>query len=117
VYTDDKKDVENEEEEDLSGSVWLPVLIEKEEERKEEIAGDPSIREMDLAQISEKEVYVRKADLRDFKKSIDNCKPTVHSCLLELYAKFLKQYGHQDQLPYVKEFLQPKQPNYLSFYA
>ena len=53
------------EEEDLGGSIWLPVIIDPktEKEKKEEVISDPSIQEMDLAQISEKEVYVRKANL------------------------------------------------------
>lgn len=34
-----------------------------EKEKKEEILSDPSVKEMDLAQITEKEVYVRKANL------------------------------------------------------
>ena len=53
------------EEEDLSESIWLPVIIDSktEKEKKEEILSDPSVKEMDLAQITEKEVYVRKADL------------------------------------------------------
>ena len=49
----------------MGGSIWLPVLIDPkiEKEKKEEVISDPSIQEMDLAQISEKEVYVRKANL------------------------------------------------------
>jgi vacuolar protein-sorting-associated protein 4 len=58
---------------------------------------------MDLAAISEKEVFVRKASINDFKKSIDNCKPTVHISFLELYAKFLEKYGHSDQKGYIEE--------------
>ena len=49
----------------MGGSIWLPVIIDPktEKEKKEEVISDPSIQEMDLAQISEKEVYVRKANL------------------------------------------------------
>lgn len=85
-------------EEDLMGSIWLPVFSEEDKQ---------NATEMDLAAISEKEVYVRKANLvitafdfinvqGDFKKSIENCKPTVHLSFLDLYAKFLEKYGHSD---------------------
>ena len=39
------------EEEDLGGSIWLPVIIDPktEKEKKEEVISDPSIQEMDLA--------------------------------------------------------------------
>jgi hypothetical protein len=57
---------------------------------------DENVRELDLPQISEKKIFVRKANIKDFKKSINNCKPTVNSCFLELYAKFLQKYGHED---------------------
>lgn len=89
---------EDDPEEDLNGSVWLPVIIDNKSDKskKEEILQDPSVKEMDLAEISEKEVFVRKANLADFKKSIENCKPTVHVSFLELYAKFLQKYGHSD---------------------
>ena len=75
----------------MTGSVWLPVLIDNKMEKlkKEELLSDPNVKEMDLAAISEKEVFVRQANIQDFKKSIDNCKPTVHVSFLELYAKFL----------------------------
>jgi hypothetical protein len=55
----------DEEDEDLMGSVWLPVLLESKMEKmaREAILSDPSIQEIDLAEISEKEVFVRKADL------------------------------------------------------
>lgn len=56
---------EYEEEEDLEGSVWLPVIIDKKVDKvkKKEMLSDPSVKEMDLAQISEKEVFVRLANL------------------------------------------------------
>ncbi len=78
-----KEDIEEEEDEDLMGSVWLPVFVdsagnasssggtkkEKSEaknnnsEKKNGELQDPNVKEIDLAQISEKEVFVRKADL------------------------------------------------------
>lgn len=45
------------EEEDLNGSVWMPVTD------KNQYKDDPNVKEMDLAAISEKEVFVRKANL------------------------------------------------------
>ena len=50
---------------------------------------DESVMELDLPQISENKIFVRKANLKDFKKGILKCKPTVNECFLELYAKFL----------------------------
>ena len=52
----------DEEDEDLYGSVWMPVIAENQQD-KETFAKDSTIKEMDLAAISEKEVFVRKANL------------------------------------------------------
>lgn len=54
---------EYEEDEDLSGSVWMPVIVESKKQLEEITRNDPSVKEMDLAAISEKEVFVRKANL------------------------------------------------------
>ena len=56
---------EDEEEEDLMGSVWLPVILENKMEKalKEKILNDPAIKEIDLAQIRQKDIFVRKADM------------------------------------------------------
>jgi hypothetical protein len=56
---------DQEEEEDLTGSVWLPVLIDSKMDKgkKEEMLKDPNVKEMDLAAISEKEVFVRQANI------------------------------------------------------
>ena len=72
-----------EEEED---EIWVPCESEEEGAQK-----------MDLVQIPGGKVYVRKAQLSDFKESIRNCKPTVHPQFTELYGKFLDKYGHVDQ--------------------
>lgn len=56
---------EEEEEEDLRGSVWIPVIVDSKMD-KSYILEDPNIKEMDLAAISEKEVFVRKANLVSF---------------------------------------------------
>lgn len=55
-------EVDSEDEEDLTGSIWLPVINDKDKEEDEENY-DQNVKEMDLAEISEKEVFVRKADL------------------------------------------------------
>lgn len=41
----------------------MPVIIEKSQDKDEVISKDPTIKEMDLAAISEKEVFVRKANI------------------------------------------------------
>lgn len=38
----------------------MPVIVEN---KKDEILSNPDVREMDLAAISEKEVFVRKANI------------------------------------------------------
>ena len=60
-YGGDSDDLEEdiEEEMDLTKSVWIPVV----QDPKQVIKDDPDISEMDLAAISEKEVFVRKANL------------------------------------------------------
>ena len=55
-----------EEEEDLNSSIWMPIIIDNknnDKNYKEDILKDPDVREMDLAEISDKEVFVRKADM------------------------------------------------------
>lgn len=53
----------------MTGSVWLPVIIDNKIDKKanDKMLSDPSIKEIDLAEISEKEVFVRKADLVFYK--------------------------------------------------
>ena len=67
------------------------------------------MKEIDLVSIPEKNIFVRKANLSDFKKSILNCKPTVNPCFLELYAKFLQKYGHEDQKEFAEQILAQQQ--------
>lgn len=72
--------------------VWVPVCSDSNSDDYDpavfkSLAKD--IFEIDLPQISEKKIFVRKANQRDFKKSINNCKPTVNTVFLELYARFL----------------------------
>ena len=58
---------EGEEEEDLTGSVWMPLLIDPKDEKNNKILlEDPNVKAMDLAAISEKEVFVRKANMVSF---------------------------------------------------
>ena len=79
----------------------MPVCTDPNgDEPASSITEDKDVKEIDLVSIPEKNIFVRKANLSDFKKSILNCKPTVNPCFLELYAKFLQKYGHEDQ----KEF-------------
>jgi len=73
---------------------------------------------MELLQISEKRIFVRKTTLRDYHKSVGNCKPTVNSCFLELYAKFLQKYGHEDQKEYAEQMVHCRPNNsFKSMYA
>ena len=76
------------------------------------------IYEMDLLNIPDSKLFLRKANLPDFKKSILNCKPTVNPCFLELYARFLERYGHEDQKEFAEQILLHKKPdNFQSMYA
>jgi hypothetical protein len=45
--------------------VWLPVVIENkfDKKSKDEVLKDPAVLEIDLAEISEKEIFVRKASM------------------------------------------------------
>lgn len=52
-----------EEEEDLTGSVWMPVITETKQQLDELVLRDPNVKEMDLPAISTKEIFVRKANL------------------------------------------------------
>lgn len=87
----DKGLVEREElQEDNEGYAWMPVNTDpKSEDFDAELVAQGEIKKIDLVQISEKHIFVRKANLKDFKQSILNCKPTVNTCFLELYARFL----------------------------
>lgn len=42
--------------------MWMPVIIDNKGD-KEQIMKDPCIKEIDLAAISEKEIFVRKANI------------------------------------------------------
>jgi hypothetical protein len=50
-------------EDELYKSVWLPVVVDSKEQLEDLTKSDPNIKEMDLAAISEKEVFVRKANI------------------------------------------------------
>ena len=69
------------------------------------------VYEMDLLSIPESKLFLRKASIKDFKKSILNCKPTVNPCFLELYARFLERYGHEDQKEFAEQMLLHKKPD------
>jgi len=79
----------------------MPVIVDPmHKDYDPELAKQNDIKELDMVQISEKRIFVRKAKMSDFSKAIENCKPTVNSVFLELYGRFLDKYGHSDQ----KEF-------------
>ena len=51
----------------VRGFVWQPVCVDPSSEDFERSAAeDPSVKELDLANISERSVFVRKANLKDF---------------------------------------------------
>ena len=88
----DNEDEEDDEEGEVNkkGLVWMPVCTDpKSDEYNPYIFDDPDVKKLDLLLISEKKIFVRKANFKDFSRSIRNCKPTVNACFLELYAKFL----------------------------
>jgi hypothetical protein len=65
----------------------MPVNISKMSKKEiEELTLNSEIRKLDLPQISQKNILHRKADIEDFKASIDS--PTVLPAFLELYVKF-----------------------------
>ena len=100
LLTDDEDEEDEDEDSEVNkkGIVWMPVCTDpKSEDYNPYILEDNDVRQLDLLQISEKRIFVRKANLKDFNKSVRNCKPTVNECFLELYAKFLQKYGHEDQ--------------------
>ena len=77
----------------LNKSVWIPC-VEGYQFNLEKLESEPI--EIDLLQICDKEVYVRKSTVKDFRRSVENCKPTVLPTFIELYARFLEKYGHKD---------------------
>ena len=83
------------------GYAWMPVIVDQNNpDYDPELAKQNDIKELDMVQISEKRIFVRKAKLSDFHRAIENCKPTVNTTFLEIYGRFLDKYGHSDQ----KEF-------------
>lgn len=51
----------------VRGFVWQPVCVDPSSEDFERSAAeDPSVKELDLANISERSIFVRKANLKDF---------------------------------------------------
>ncbi len=53
--------------------------------------------------------------MKDLRRSVESCKPTVSDCFQQLYFKFLQKYGSGEQ----KELIEQKKErnNYQSFYA
>jgi hypothetical protein len=61
-------ELELDEEEDLNSSIWIPIITDATSKQPKDGSSlsDPNVKEMDLAEISEKEVFVRKADLVNY---------------------------------------------------
>ena len=77
----------NNELDDLKSSYWMPVSHENfTTSQLDEMVRRNEIKKLDLPQISQKNLLHRKANLDDFKASID--KPTVLPPFIELYVKF-----------------------------
>ena len=88
------------------GYAYQPVCTNpKSQDYDPALIKSANIEEIDLISISEKRIFVRKAGVQDFRKSISNCKPTVNPCFLELYAKFLLKYGHSDQNEFAEQMM------------
>ena len=72
---------------DLKSSYWMPVSHDNfTKSQLDEMVRRNEIKKLDLPQISQKNLLHRKANLDDFKASID--KPTVLPPFIELYVKF-----------------------------
>lgn len=99
--------------------VWQPVCSDpKSEEYDANALQEEGVKEMELPEISDKRIFVRKASFHDFKRSIKNCKPTVNSNSLELYAWFLQKYGHEDQKDNAEQMVRCNHNNtYKNMYA
>jgi len=78
---------------------------------------DSEAERKDLSQIEDTLLYIRKPNFEDFKKSIGNCKPTVHVSFIELYMKFLAKYGHDDQKKQMMDEEGPMKPKFVSYYS
>jgi len=50
-------------EESLSKSAWIPIIAESKGQLEQIMKNDPQVKEMDLAALSEKELFVRKANI------------------------------------------------------
>jgi len=102
-----------------NGFVWVPVCSDpNSEDFDAQSLTAEGVYEMDLLKIPESKLFLRKANLKDFKKSVLNCKPTVNPCFLELYARFLQKYGHEDQKEFAEQMLLHKKPDtFQSLYA
>ena len=71
----------------LKSSFWMPVETDGlSEEQMKQLLDEPDVHSMELPQISQSNLLHRKANLNDFKMSIDN--PTVLPPYIELYVRF-----------------------------
>ena len=59
------------EDKDSKGHAWMPVCTDPcSDDYEPNYKYDENVRELDLPRISEKKIFVRKANIKDFKKSI-----------------------------------------------
>jgi len=58
---------------------------------------EQGVIKMSLTEIPPNQLLLREVNMKDFRESIKNCKPTVHQSFIELYNKFLLKYGHCEQ--------------------
>ena len=68
---------------------------------------------MNLTSLDPSELLLRKVSIKDFKSSIQNCKPTVQSSLTEQYTNFLYKFGHTEQ----KHSLKAVDRGHLSYFC
>ncbi|KAL4426462.1 hypothetical protein ABPG74_004468 [Tetrahymena malaccensis] len=86
----------------LKGNL-LENFIEYQDSQVERIYYTPCLEsevdaeEINLYQLDPKQIILRKAEIKDFKESIRNCKPTVSKKFLDYYNKFLEKCGHVEQ--------------------
>lgn len=78
--------------------VWIPKTeghplletssLEAEVMKLSSVTEDPALSD---------NIFIRNPQLEDFKKSVQNCKPSVPESAVEMYTRFLDKYGHKEQ--------------------
>jgi vacuolar protein-sorting-associated protein 4 len=74
---------------------------------------EPGAVKKSLAEIPPNQLLLRDVNLKDFKESVKNCKPTVHHSFIELYNKFLLKYGHSEQKGDIPKAIHEPKPYFL----